>query len=318
MSTGTLAPQKSATTPIVIAAVLAVAFWALKPVFITALGPKGGFSEVYLAAGGIAVAAGLVVCAVLHRQTRKVLTAGAATWRGLGWAAISGLFLALWYYGFYRSLYGAPKADATIIAFTWPLISAIAMQVFSPGTARKLHPAQWGLVLLSFVGVAAIGITSGGGAEERSPEILWAFAAALGSGMYLPFSVKSLNEFTAAAGTKPLATFYSITAANTVAVLSVGALLLATKAPLDFSGFDLEALVFLALIGLGTYLAAEIAWTWAFQEYKSLKLATLPFFSPAVSVVLLFLIFGEQVTLIAVVGMLLILASNLALHLWRK
>lgn len=307
------------TTLVIVAAVLAVAFWSLKPVFVTALGPKIGFSEVYLAAGTIAVGCSLLASLIMGRKTRAVFTAGATTWKGIGWAAISGLFLAMWYYGFYRALYETPKADATVIAFTWPLIAAVAMRFISPGESSKLRPAQWVLVLLSFVGATAIAIGGeGGGSQERSPEIVWAFIAALGSGLYLPFAIKALHCFETVAKSKPLSTFYSISVANVASLSAVSLAMLVTSAQLDFSGIDAEALALLALIGLGTYLVAEISWTWAFQEFKSLTLATLPYFSPAVSVLLLFLIFGEQAGPITIIGLLLILASNLVLHLWKR
>lgn len=84
--------------------------------------------------------------------------------------------------------------------------------------------------------------------------------------------------------------------------------------PPRFQGFDAQVLFVCGLIGLGTYLAAEIAWTWAFQEYKSLTLSALPYFSPAASVVLLYLLFDEPARPIAMVGLVLVLASNLTMH----
>jgi glycine betaine/proline transport system substrate-binding protein len=69
-----------------------------------------------------------------------------------------------------------------------------------------------------------------------------------------------------------------------------------------------------AIIGIGTYLVAEVTWTWAFQEYKSLTLSSLPYFSPAVSVILLHVLFDEPVRPIAIVGLVLMLFSNLTLH----
>lgn len=310
-------PPKLSVTTVTIAAVTAVAFWSLKPVFISIIGDRGGFAEVYVAAGLISVIVSAVGALVLWRTTMVVARGGRTSRSGAASAAISGLFLALWYYGFYRALYGASKADATIIAFTWPLIAVIAMRVFSPTTARKLSGHEWLMLLVSFAGVTAIGASTAGGAQSgagASGEIVWAFVAAIGSGLYLPFAINATRSFGRVVDSRPVATFYAVSVANATAFAAVLVALLVTGRALHFDGFDAQVLLVCALIGIGTYLVAEIAWTWAFQEYKSLTLSSLPYFSPAVSVVLLYLLFDEPVRPIAVMGLVLVLVSNLVLH----
>ncbi|MGO1655640.1 MAG: glycine betaine ABC transporter substrate-binding protein [Brevibacterium yomogidense] len=305
---------------IALAAVASVVFWSLKPIFISMIGDRGDYAEVYVASGTIAVAVSIIASCICWKYTRALLRSGPHLYKAIGWASISGLFLAMWYYGFYRALYGAAKADATIIAFVWPLIATVAIRFITPDTAAKLKPNQWLLVIASFVGAVAIGIANYGVGQAGggSPEIVWAFVAALGSGLYLPFAFKATTQIEQAIPSKPFATFYSISIANAVALAAVLLSLKAADHPLRFYAFDTQVLFICALIGIGTYLIAEVTWTWAFQEYRSLTLSSLPYFSPAVSVILLHIFFDEPVRPIAIVGLVLILFSNLTLHANQK
>lgn len=300
---------------VIAAAVAAVGFWSLKPVFVTAIGDRAGYTEVFLSAGAVAVVASAIIMAVRHDVTRRAYT-GTKVKTGVLNGAASGLFLGMWYYGFYRALQTAAKVDATIIAFTWPLLAVIFTMVLSPGTARPLRLHQWGLLALGFAGAAAIAI-GGSTRGDSGPGIVWAFIAALGSGLYLPFAIRSADAFAANTGRRTSGTFHAISTANLTAVLAMVVLVLITGTPLAFDRFDITTTAIVAVIGLGTYLTAEIAWTWAFQEHKSLALSSLPYFSPAVSVILLHLIFGEPIGWIAGVGLVLIVGSNLLLHLRR-
>ncbi|WP_152361111.1 glycine betaine ABC transporter substrate-binding protein [Microlunatus speluncae] len=307
---------KATTAAITIAAVAAVAFWSLKPVLISVIGDRGDYAEVYVVAGAISVLTSLLVAAIFWKRSVAVVRGGRTTGKAILWAGLSGLFLAMWYYGFYRALYGTAKADATVIAFTWPLIAAIAIRLISPGTAGKLKPNQWLLIGASFLGAVAIGVANVGASPrgEASGEIVWAFVAAIGSGLYLPFAFKATSALETRVRSKPLATFYSISIANVVSLLAVLLVLFLAGHRLRFYAFDAQVLLVCAIIGIGTYLVAEVMWTWAFQEYKSLTLSSLPYFSPAVSVILLHVLFQEPVRPIAIVGLVLILFSNLTLH----
>lgn len=305
-------------TPAVLAALFAVALWSLKPIFISIIDSKIGFSEAYLISGSLAVILGSTVM-LSRADTRRLLSGGRATARAVAWSAVAGFFLGMWYYGFYRALYGASKTDATIISFTWPLISVVAVRLIAPSTAPSLTRRQWGLIVLSMLGAVAISASGSGGlgASAQSGEIVWAFVAALGSGMYLPFAIKATHPLSSIpGGASPMATtFFSISTANLASLVTVSLAVLASGRSLDFSGAaDASVLVVCAAIGVGTYLLAEVAWTWAFQEHRSLTLSAFPYFSPVVSVALLWVVFGERVGVVSVLGMGVILVSNLVLH----
>ncbi|MGP5523329.1 hypothetical protein ACTXM3_08520 [Glutamicibacter arilaitensis] len=231
-------------------------------------------------------------------------------------ASVAGLFLALWYYGFYRALMESySPVDATVIAFSWPLIAVVAIRLISPATAPPLRIFQWAMLLVSFAGVAVISIngsmnSAGGG----TPEILWACAAALGSGLYMPFAINAGKAIEQGTGLSSQGSvFVAISVSNLVSLAAVLVSLGAFHQSLDFSNVDSTALVICLIIGVGIYLVAEVSWTWAMQAHKSLTLASLPYYSPAVSIILLGFLFHEPISIQAAFGLGLVLVANLAL-----
>lgn len=231
---------KIPVTAVALAALTAVAFWSLKPIFISIIADRGDYAEVYVTSGAIALVASAIVAIILRRWTTTLLRGGRPALRAALDASMSGLFLGLWYYGFYRALYGTSKADATIIAFTWPLIAVIAVRVLSPTTAPRLRWHQWLLVLASFAGAAAIGVANLGGEAQtggQNHDIIYAFVAAIGSGLYLPFAINSSNRFHTLIGSRPGSTFYAIAIANTVSLLAILVSLRVTDHQLRFYAF---------------------------------------------------------------------------------
>lgn len=142
----------------------------------------------------------------------------------------------------------------------------------------------------------------------------WAILAAIGSGLYLPFAVKASKSFSTILGPGVKTTFYSVSVSNVVALITTGLAMMFFKYPLDFTRIDTASFIYCAVIGLGVYLFAEIAWTWAFKETASLTLSSLPYFSPAVSVLLLAMFFHQPLTVYALIGLTIIISSNLYLH----
>lgn len=299
-------------------AVTAVALWSITPILITMIGGKAGAAEVFLIAISLSIIAGAVI-ALFNWKTTILLCSNlknsSSLLKGIMNACIAGAFIGLWYFGFYQALSFGPKIEVTVIAFIWPLLSVIAMRIFASDVAPPLKLKSWLLIGASFVGVGLITLNNAGSSDSGSMwGIFWAFLAAVGSGLYLPFAVKASKAFSELVSSGPLTTFYSVTVSNVSSLVVAGGAMLLSDYPLDFSGLDMKSLVLCAVIGLGIYLFAEVAWTWAFRETASLTLSSLPYFSPAVSIVLLALIYNEVVTIYAVIGLVIILGSNLWLH----
>ena len=296
----------------VLAAIAAVAFWSLKPVFVTLIGGRLDSAEIFVLAS---LCAGVITlpCVLGSRRLRSAVVAAGA-WAYIRPACTSGAFLGLWYYGFYRALQETGKVEATIIAFTWPIIALIALPLLS-GRGLALGRLRWALVVLGLIGagIAAFspsaGFTGGGG-------LAWAAAAALGSGLYLPFAVRSVERMPSELGSVQR-TFLSIAVANLSALGCVLVFRLLTGDPVAIGEAVGRAgavgLVVCALIGVGTYVIAEVGWTWAMQTDLAPRLGALPYLSPAVSTVLLAGLFGEPVSGYAVVGLVIVVGVNLGL-----
>jgi glycine betaine/proline transport system substrate-binding protein len=299
---------------VVLAAIVAVGFWSLKPIFIAMVGDRTGYVEVFLISSSIASAASLLIALLMYQATSRLLRSK-QFWSGLLQAMASGTFLAIWYYCFYRALFSTQKVDATIIAFSWPLIAVVAMRFIAPKHARNLRASEWVLISTAYIGAIAIGVSgiSRVGLLEGW-ELLFAFIAALAGGLYLPFGVNAVHVFDSIIGNKIKATFFAISLANLTSLILLYALVVATGQPLLFYAIDVWVVLICVLIGIGTYLLAEITWTWAFTEYKSLTLSSLAYLSPAFSVILLFLFFDQNIAPISAFGLILILFSNMSLH----
>lgn len=305
-----------------LAAVFAVGLWSLSPVFITLIGGRLGAAEVFLIAIVMSLIVSLVAVVFNKGITKKVVQSvihERSARSGLLNAVIAGVFIGMWYFGFYQALNYGPKIEVTIVAFVWPLLSIIAMRIFAKNSARPLTLKAWSLILLSFVGVALI--TLSGGSLEGGDSFwgfFWAIVAALGSGLYLPFAVKASASFSEIIHSGPLTTLYSVSVSNVAAFITTAGAMLLVRYPLDFSKIDVGSLLLCAVIGIGVYLCAEVAWTWAFRVTASLTLSSLPYFSPAVSAVLLAVLFSETLTIFAVIGVSVIIVSNLVLHFDKK
>lgn len=299
-------------------AVTAVLLWSITPILITMIGGKAGSAEVFLIAISLSILAGGVIALANLKTTMllfRSLKQSTSLLKGILNACVAGAFIGLWYFGFYQALSFGPKIEVTVIAFIWPLLSVIAMRIFAKNIAPPLKLKSWLLIGASFVGVGLITLNNAGSSDAGNMwGIFWAFLAAIGSGLYLPFAVKASKSFSAIVSSGPLTTFYSVTVSNVSALVVAGGAMFLSGYPLDFTGLDTESLILCAVIGLGIYLFAEVAWTWAFRETASLTLSSLPYFSPAISIVLLALIYNEVVTPYAVIGLVVILGSNLWLH----
>lgn len=307
--------QSSTRSLLILAATgTAVLFWSLKPVFVRLTESQLGFAETFLVASSIALVFSLVTVLV-SRKTRIAVGKSVTNRPAIKSAAISGLLLAVWYYCYYRALHEASMADATIIAFTWPLVAVIATPIVAKGTAPKLTVGQWALILLAFFGACLVGV-SGSVLGGSGFGILWAFAASLGSGIGLPFAVRATQGFSQASGSSLRGAYIAISIGNAIAFFAVLALALVVH-DLDFNRVTPLGIAVCALIGLGIYLYAEMAWTWAFKESKSLTLASLPYLVPAVSIGFLYLFFREPVTVLSLIGLVLVVGANFALH-FRK
>ena len=289
--------------------ILAVALWAFKPSLIALTPSSAGFAEVYLISGGIAVIAGLPFLLKWGLASRH-----AFSWRVISQIAVSGACLGMWYYGFYRALKEAPVMEASIIGFSWVLIAAIVMPYLGPKDIRKMSLVQWCLMVVAFLGVALVTKSGSTAGDGEFSELLWAGIAAVGSGLYLPFAVRATRALEKSVSALK-ATTLVITGANIASLIGVGTVLLVTNAHLNFTAVTPHTFLICAVIGVGIYVLAEVFWTWGYSQANSQAVGIMPYAVPAISSLLLVVLFGEQFTMLLLLGMGLIVAANILMQL---
>lgn len=295
-----------------LAALAAICFWSLTPVFVTIIGDRLNSGEIFVLAAIAGGAVSLVVALIDGPLRRTIFSA--AVRRFMVPAAISGAFLGLWYYGFYRALQETGKIEATVVAFTWPMIALIALPLLS---RRPLHlgPGRWALIVVGLAGAALAAVAPGSEIVGGSG-LIWAALAALGSGFYLPFAVRAAERMPDSLG--PVrSTFASISVANVSALLCVLVFRLIAGDPVGvphaLGSAGVVGLAMCAAIGIGVYIVAEVGWTWAMQTELAPRIGAIPYLSPVISVVLLALIFSAPVTAYAMVGLALVVGANVSL-----
>ena len=293
-----------------LAGIGAALLWSLKPLYVTALKESMSSSEIFFCAGLISMAASLIGFVCLRRDIAKLYGLGVSLYV-LKHALLAGALLSVWYIAFYKALSGTVSAQATIISFTWPLFALIAMRLFAPHLQRPLLVREYPFIGIAFIGAA---ITASGTSADWEL-MLYALVAALGSGFYLPFLSLALERVTKSLGSRLKVSFITVSLANVFSfVLATPVLVLADVSIAPSAPIGLTEIAVLCAIGIGTYLSAELIWCWAICTTGSPTIASLPYFSPAVSVILLAFVAGDRVPANAVAGPLLILFSNLALH----
>lgn len=113
------------------AAAFATAIWALTPTLAATAGKHTGHSELFLTASAAAIAPSLLVALAMTPRLASYLRSNWATASKVAsWSLLSGFFLGLWYYGYYRALLTGPPMMATTIAFTWPLIATLSAHLW--------------------------------------------------------------------------------------------------------------------------------------------------------------------------------------------
>jgi drug/metabolite transporter (DMT)-like permease len=293
-----------------LAGLCATLLWSLKPIYVDALKDTFQPAEIFFCAGLVSVLASTLGFCFLRSDLAKIWRTE-STKRTIQLCMVAGGLLSVWYIAFYKALSGTASAQATIISFTWPFFAILAMRLFAPHLQRKLKKREYPLLGIAFLGAA---ITATGGSGDTYL-LVFALLAALGSGFYLPFLSLALEDVGNAVGSRIKASFIVVSLANLFSfviatpVLLAGGIQVVPDVALNFS-----ELAILSAIGIGTYILAELVWCWAICSTKSPTIASLPYFSPAISVCLLAMMTGANVPVSAVVGLCLILAGNLGLH----
>lgn len=301
---------------LLVLSVIPVLLWSAKPVLLEVASTGVDYLSLIIW-GATAATAISAVAAAVHSPARRQVRAVVARPPVLRDAVVAGVFLFVWYYGYYRALSEANQVVVTIIAFTWPLVAVVV----TPLINRSRTPASrsirvWSLLGLGFAGAVVVGLGSmRGGESATAAGLWWAVAAAVGSGLYLPFAVRAMDRVPGD-DSAVVSTFAVMSVANGAILLTALGVLLVTRQELHLPTTT-AAWILCAGIGIGIYLAAEVLWSYVFSQEPALS-APLPYLVPVLSVVLTAVILETSVAWYSVVGMVLVVSSNIGIRLCRN
>ena len=221
--------------------------------------------------------------------------------RDLLLSVASGVFLTLHFILWISSLRYTSVASSVVLVSTNPIFVALGVRfVFKESLSRALVVAT----LLSVAGAALIGWgdfrISG---SAFSGDLLALGGAVMASGYFL--IGRRVRQRV------PLST-YILTTYGTAAILLLG-VALATHQQL--TGFPKLTYLYLVLLALGPQLIGHSTFNWALKYLSASTVAILILGEPVVSTLLAYLILGEGVTLLKVIGAGVILSGiYLSLH----
>jgi drug/metabolite transporter (DMT)-like permease len=269
----------------------AVLLWAALAFFTVAVGPVPPFqlTAVCFAIGGLL---GLVWIAVGGR--------GLAVFRGLPPAVwivgIGGLFG--YHFCYFTALQLAPPAQASLIAYLWPLLIVLLSGLLPGETLRPLHVAG---ALVAFAGAALV--VAGPGARfdrAHAPGYLAAAACAL---IWSGYSL--LSRRLGAAPTETVAVF----------CLATAALSLVAHLALETTAWPADALGWLAMLalGLGPVGLAFYLWDIGCKRGDIQLLGTASYAAPLISTLILIAAgFAEPTPALLVAAGLIVIGALLA------
>lgn len=283
------------------AAVFAIVAWSLTPLLTAAAGSSP--VEIFVIAAGVASLTSVAYWVFLWCCKSRIIS----NWKVfIINSIISGVFLAVWYVFYYAALKDG-GSEVIIISFCWTLIAVISTPLI---TRKPLHstPLMWLLLCGAFV-LAGIVVWQGSTHNGSMTSIIFAFIAAIGSGLYLPFAMNAMETVTG----------NQIRAATTVlSVANVSAFLLTVCAlPFlhpDFSKLTESNFLWAVVIGVLIYVIAEISWAFGFSRANSVAVAGLPYLTVALSVLLTVMVLGQSLSIITACCLIGLIIINVLLQ----
>ena len=242
-----------------LAGVFTVVLWGSLPL----LRRLAGLPPLQVAA--IALAAAALLAGVAALFAREGDARPAPMTRKAHWlAGVGGLVGALWFY--FLALGRGDPAVVTLVTYTWPLGFVVAADVLAgrrPAVAALLGAG------IAFAGIAPL--VAGGGGGEPTPPVAWLAGLASGAS-WIAFSL-----YLRGAGALPLSGYARLFGQAGVVAL---VLHLVTETTVTAAVGDWLAA---ALIGVGPYGVAFMAWGYALRHGPAGLLGTLTYATPVIA-----------------------------------
>lgn len=199
-----------------------------------------------------------------------------------------GIFL--YTYLLYTALNYLPAQEALIINYLWPIMVVIFASLI---LKEKLNMKKIIAIVLSFIGIVIV-VTKGNFSDINLNPIglLMALSGSIIYGLFSVLSKKYNYDNTISM------LFYFLTAL----ICSITATLLFYKIP----SISVTELLGIAWTGIFTSAIAFTAWTLALKYGDTAKLSTIIFLTPFLSLVYIYFILGESISIYSVIGLMVI------------
>lgn len=284
---------------------IAVFFWSTAATIGGALDGKATYFEIVLPMQIAAVGALSLFLIVDHRvllnDLKRIYTAGNSISLAVLLVAFSA-FITIYHSAFYFSLHNAPRIQANIINYLWPLFLFISASTIFNVSREKIGIYELSLVLLAFTGAFTIAWDPASGLDTLSLNIglLIAFIAALSAPVYMNLSVIVTRLYFSRSYFVYLLGFFI-----SVPILSIVFSLSKQTIPLE-----VDVVVPIVYLGVGCVALAHFAWTKAMTVGPSVTVANLAYLVPVLSTMLLIIFLGDEPSPKILFGATLIITSN--------
>lgn len=219
---------------------------------------------------------------------------------------LGGVFLTTYWMSYYYALHNAPRIEASIINFLWPITTMLfAIYIFRT-KPKKMRMVEWILVFVSFVGAALIAFNPSAGFAGLDFGIpyMFAFLAAFSGGLYLNLILMAKRVYSS--------TIY----VYFTATLMVIPLFLFGGLLLDFELIiKPESLLGIFYIGIMVFAIGEFLWISALSYGKRISIASLAYMTPLISVLFLNIFLGDTFSDVLLFGFVMIVLSNAMLNI---
>ncbi|MEM8935896.1 MAG: DMT family transporter [Pseudomonadota bacterium] len=286
--------------------IIAVLCWSTSATVAGSLDGKASYFQIVLLMQVTAIATLIIITLPeIHKFFGETVKGVFSAKHGLKFAAqilLFSAFITIYHSAFYYALHNAPRIQANIINYLWPLILFISGSTIFKVNKEKLGFYDIALVVLAFFGAFTIAWDPAQPLSDfaLSTGLGVAFIAAFAAPIYMNTSVLIRRSFYTRSHFVYLAGF----------IISVPVLL----AIANFQSIDVmpeaSAIPYIVYLGIATIAIAHVAWTRAIDLGPSVTVSNLAYLVPVFSTLLLIILLGDEPSNKILFGATLIILSN--------
>lgn len=256
---------------------------------------------------------------IAKRRRFRSVTAAMRPWRGL--VIFSGFASVLRDLCFIFALANAPKLQVSVLDALWPIAVVVLAGLVLPQDRRSLRKTDGLLILSAFVGASFLWLPtlapSGTGPTGETNAQWFVYLAAVAGALFAAIEVVTVRFVQRKASLEP-----TLDNAIFVTQLQRGVAMVVSLIAIIVLQVDISELALawpqVTFLGIG-WAVATIAFSYGMIVYPSPTIASVAYLSPVTNSVLLAFLFVDVVlTPVVMIGICLIVLSNLYLHISRR